>query len=197
MARTTPDISCRKYRGANFDRTPQGFMPIAMLNDKSAAAAGKGYWNDPDILVVGEQGLNPAEQQTHFALWCIMTAPLMLGNDPRNMQPSEKAILMNRECIAVDQDPTEQGRRVKADGDIEIWAKHLAGGRMAALLVNRHATATKTASVAWRDLSLAGTIRVRDIYQNKDLGSFGEAFQGKIEPHGCVFMRLTPGSVGK
>lgn len=195
MARTTPDISCRKYRGANFDRTPQGFMPIAMLNDKSAAAAGKGYWNDPDILVVGEQGLNPAEQQTHFALWCIMTAPLMLGNDPRNMLPYEKAILLNRECIAVDQDPTEQGRRVKVDGDIEIWAKHLASGRLAALLINRHATAAKTASVTWRDLGLAGTIRVRDIYLNKDLGTFGESLQTEIAPHGCAFLLLASDSV--
>ena len=197
MARTTPDISCRKYRGANFDRTPQGVMPIALLNDKSAAVAGKGYWNDPDILVVGEHGLNPAEQQTHFALWCIMTAPLMLGNDPRNMLPYEKAILMNRECIAVDQDPTEQGRLLKVDGDIEIWVKHLAGGRMAALLVNRHATATKTTSMTWRDLGLAGTIQVKDVYQNKDLGAFGESFQTEITPHGCVFVRLAPDSVGK
>ena len=197
MARTTPDISCRKYRGANFDRTPQGVMPIALLNDKSAAFAGKGYWNDPDILVVGEQGLNPAEQQTHFALWCIMTAPLMLGNDPRNMRPNEKAILLNRECIAVDQDPTEQGRRVKVDGDIEIWAKHLAAGRMAALLINRHATEAKMASVAWQNVGLSGIIQVRDIYQNKDLGAFGEMFQTEIAPHGCAFLRLAPESVGK
>ncbi|MEI7908068.1 MAG: glycoside hydrolase family 27 protein [Verrucomicrobiota bacterium] len=197
MARTTPDISCRKYRGANFDSTPQGVMPIALLNDKSAAAAGKGYWNDPDILVIGEQGLNAEEQTTHFALWCIMTAPLILGNDPRHMLPDEKAILLNRECIAVDQDPTEQGRRLKVVGDIEIWVKHLAGGRMAALLVNRHATASKPASVTRQDLGLSGALRVRDIYQNKDVGALGDSFHGEITPHGCAFLLFAPDSVGK
>ncbi len=197
MARTTPDISCRKYRGANFDQTPQGVMPIALLNDKSAAFAGKGYWNDPDILVVGEQGLNLAEQQTHFALWCVMTAPLMLGNDPRKMQPYENDILTNRDCIAVDQDTTEQGRRVKVDGDIETWVKHLTGGRLAVLLVNRHATAAKMAELAWRDVGISGSIRVRDIYRQMDIAAAGETIRTEIAPHGCAFLLVKPFAVSQ
>jgi alpha-galactosidase len=198
MARTTYDISCRKYRGANFDKTCQGIMPIALLNDKSAAFDGKGYWNDPDIMVVGEQGLNGTqglaveEQKTHFALWCIMTAPPFAGNDPRNMQPYEKEILLNRECIAVDQDPTEQGRQIKVDGDIQLWVKHLADKRTAVLLLNRHATAIKPATVAWKDVGLSGAVQVQDLFEKKDLGAFENSFSTELPPHGCKFLLLTP-----
>jgi alpha-galactosidase len=198
MARTTPDISCRKYRGANFDQTRQGFMPIALLNNQWAAFAGKGYWNDPDILVVGEQGLNGApgltldEQQTHFALWCLMTAPLMLGNDLRNMQTYEKEILLNRDCIAVNQDPTEQGRQTKVLGDTELWVKHLTDKRMAVLLLNRHAIETEPATVSWKDVGLSGTVWVRDLFEKKDLGALENSFSKDLPPHGCKFLLLSP-----
>lgn len=106
----------------------------------------------------------------------------------------EKEILMNRECIAVDQDPSEQGRRIKVDGDIEIWAKHLAGQRMAVLLINRHASAAKTATMNWRDAGLDGTISARDIYQKKDIQAVGDSFQREIAPHGCAFLILAAGA---
>jgi alpha-galactosidase len=198
MARTTYDISCRKYRGASFDGTHQSVMPIALSNDKSAAFAGKGYWNDPDVLVVGQQGLkgtqglNLDEQKTHYALWCLMTAPLMLGNDPRHMLPYEREILLNRDCIAVDQDPTEQGRRLKVMGDIELWVKHLADKRLAVLLLNRHATETKPATLAWKDVELSGKVKVRDLFENKDLGAFKDTFNTNLPPHGCKFLLLSP-----
>jgi alpha-galactosidase len=121
MARSSYDIACRFSGKAIFDdgKTENGagqhlsVMTIAGLNNAAAAHARPGYWNDPDMLVTGEQGLTADEQQTHFALWCIMSAPLMLGNDPRAMKPAEKQLLLNREAIAINQDPTGQGRRVE------------------------------------------------------------------------------------
>lgn len=196
MARTTPDINCRIYRGASFDKTPQSVMGIARLNNQAAAFAGKGYWNDPDMLVVGEQGLNGSpgmtveEQKTHFALWCMMTAPLILGNDPRDMQPYEREILLNRDCIAVDQDPTEQGRQAKVSGDIELWVKHLADKRLAILLLNRQPSETKAANVAWKELGLSGAVQVRDLLAKQDLGVVKDSFARNLPPHGCAFLLL-------
>jgi alpha-galactosidase len=140
----------------------------------------------------GAPGLNLEEQKTHFALWCIMTAPLVLGNDSRNMQPYEREILLNGDRIAVDQDPTEQGRQTKVTGDIVLWAKHLADKRLAVLLLNRHATEIKPATVAWKDAGLVEVARVRDLFEQKDLGAFEHPFGKDLTPHGCKFLLLTP-----
>ena len=102
MARSTQDIKSRISKGAVFNseaRENKGLltvMAIAEFNNLPAKAAGDGFWNDPDMLVTGEQGLNFEEQKTHFALWCIMSAPLFLGNDPRNMTDEEKSINLNK-----------------------------------------------------------------------------------------------------
>ncbi|KAG2482926.1 hypothetical protein HYH03_018204 [Edaphochlamys debaryana] len=136
--------------------------------------AGPGGFNDPDMLVVGLDGMYPygivqecpkhvrgckpgmyisrerwgkvggltqTEQRTHFAFWCIMAAPLILGNDPRAMSKATLEILLAREVLAVNQDPLgKQGRPVWTgqgeDAGLEVWAKPLADGRVALLLVN-------------------------------------------------------------
>ena len=130
MARTTGDIAAKCYtEGALFD-PPADFkkrynsvMEIAEINNKSAAFAGNGYWNDPDMMVTGNQGLSLDEQKSHFALWCIMSSPLILGNDPRNMTNDEKGIIMNKRAISINQDPTEQGKRIKKEGNVEVWGQ--------------------------------------------------------------------------
>ncbi len=116
MARTTGDIGAKVNGGAVFEGKPGSVMNIADINNAAAEFAGNGYWNDPDMLAIGNQGLTPMQQKAHFALWCIMSSPLMLGNDPRNMSPEEKEMILNREAIAVDQDPTEQGIRISSNG---------------------------------------------------------------------------------
>ena len=86
MSRTTFDIQCRiNKEGAVFDKPDRSnknylsVMAAAVNNNKSAEYAGNGYWNDPDMMVTGNQGLSDAEQQSHFALWCIMSSPLISG----------------------------------------------------------------------------------------------------------------------
>ena len=155
MARTTGDIKARVSHGAVFDDKKGSVMKIADINNQSASHAGNGYWNDPDMLPLGNQGLTIDEQKISFALWCIMSSPLMLGNDPRNMSPEEKAILTNKMAISIDQDPTEQGRRIKTEGTTEIWAKNLAAGKKAVLLLNWDKEKSQDITVNLQDLGFS------------------------------------------
>ena len=94
--------------------------------------AGPGHWNDPDMLEVGNGKLSLAENRTHFTLWAMLAAPLLAGNDLPHMKPEIKAILTNRDVIAIDQDKLgKQGSRVYSDGEVEVWTRHLAGGALA------------------------------------------------------------------
>ena len=163
-------------------------MAIVEKNNRHAAKAGNGYWNDPDMLVTGDQGLTQEEQKAHFALWCLMSSPLILGNDPRVMTAQEKAIILNKEAIAINQDPTEQGKRIRQDGKAEVWAKKLKNGDYAVLLLNRNAQAAQNITVNWTDLGLAGTKKVRDVYAAKNLSSAKDKFSQSIPPRSGLFL---------
>jgi alpha-galactosidase len=197
MARTTYDIRSRIHEGgAGFDdvqaRTNHlSVMAIAEQNNACASFAGKGYWNDPDMLVTGNQGLTQEEQKAHFALWCVMSSPLMLGNDPRVMTPEEKEIVLNRECIAVNQDPTGQGRRVRVEGSAEIWVKQLSGNRAAVLLLNRDATQTKPITFRAADAGRSGKWKARDLYAKQDLGTFESSLTKATPPHAGWFLLIS------
>jgi alpha-galactosidase len=67
--------------------------------------AGPGHWNDPDMLEVGNGGMTTEEYRSHFSMWAMLAAPLIAGNDLRDMKPEIHDILTNKEVIAVDQDP--------------------------------------------------------------------------------------------
>ena len=192
MARTTGDIRARIHKGgAVFDGAKLSVMDVAEENNQSASFAGHGYWNDPDMMVTGNQGLTQDEQKAHFALWCVMSSPLMLGNDPRVMTQDEKDIVLNRECIAVNQDPTEQGRRIRKDGDVEIWAKKLTNNRVAVLLLNRNAQTTRPITLAAKDIGLSGKLRVRDLFEKQDLGTLESPLTKETRPHACWFLLLS------
>lgn len=99
--------------------------------------AGPGHWNDPDMLEVGNGKLSLAENRTHFSMWAMLAAPLLAGNDLPNMKPEIKAILTNRDVIAIDQDRLgKQGARVYSDGEVEVWTRHIAGGALAIAVVD-------------------------------------------------------------
>ena len=112
--RTTGDIS-PVFEGAVDHGTWKSWGAMAILDMQKGLRqyAGPGHWNDPDMLEVGNTGLNLAENRAHFSFWCLFAAPLMAGNDLQNMKPEVKEILTNPEAIAVDQDPLGvQGRKV-------------------------------------------------------------------------------------
>ncbi|WP_346239361.1 glycoside hydrolase family 27 protein [Niabella insulamsoli] len=194
MGRTTGDINANCSGGATFDdpdsKPHLSVMTIADRNNKWAAYAQPGYWNDPDMMVTGNKGLNIAQQKAHFALWCIMSSPLFLGNDPRNMSPEEKAIITNRDAIAVNQDATEQGIKIKKDGPAEIWAKRLKNGGYGVLLLNRDAKQTHKITLKAADLKIEDAKKIRDIYNKKELGSFNDFYQADVPPQSGLFLLI-------
>ncbi len=191
MARTTGDIRARVSKSAVFDDLPLSVMEISDENNKLAAHGGNGFWNDPDMLVTGEQGLTIEEQKTHFALWCIMSSPLMLGNDPRNMTSGEKAILLNKEAIAVNQDPTEQGSRLKSTDKVEVWLKHLKDGKLALLFLNRNQNARNKLTFHLSELGIEKDADLKEIFSQKKIKNQKGRITFDLAPHSCKFMLVT------
>src|SRR5438876_1210554 len=151
-----------------------------------------GHWNDPDMLEIGNGGMTEAEYQTHMSLWSILAAPLLAGNDLRNMSPQILAILTNREVIAVDQDKDgKQGQRVWKSGDQEIWTRPLAGGALAIALFNR-AKDPATISVKWTDLKINGKWKARDLWSHQNVAWPGSDYSGTIPAYGGVMLHLSP-----
>jgi alpha-galactosidase len=157
--------------------------------------AGPGRWNDPDMLQVGNFKLPEARREAadraHFSLWCILAAPLMAGNDLREMNESVRQILTAPEVIAVNQDPRGlQGFKVRDDGDLEIYNKPLADGTTAVLLLNKGPETTDL-TVEWKTIGLRGNQPVRDLWQRRDLGEFEDSFTArKLGQHGVRMLRV-------
>lgn len=201
MARTTEDISA-KVDGlsgvkATFDGEIENnkwstltVMEVAHENNKWAKFAGDGYWNDPDMLTTGDQGLSVEEQKSQFALWSIMTAPLFLGNNPMNMSQKEKSIIMNKIAIKINQDITEQGRLVKKQGKTEVWLKHLKNNQLAILLLNRDQK--KSLDISYEINNDKASWDVFDIYNNKKLGVFKNQLSFKVLHDSSLFLLLMP-----
>jgi len=121
-------------------------------NDTHASAAGPGHWNDPDMLEVGNGGMSATEYRTHFSMWAIMAAPLLIGSDIRNASATTLSILTNSDVIAVDQDPLgRQGTILAHSGSTYVYRKPLANGDVLVALFNETsspATITTTAAAA-------------------------------------------------
>jgi alpha-galactosidase len=188
--RTTGDISdcwnCKKDQ--------LSWTQILDLQVGLQSYAGPGHWNDPDMLEVGNGGMTTTEYRAHFSLWCMLAAPLMAGNDLKNMSPEIKEILTNKEVIAVDQDPLgREGRRVHKNGDLEVWAKQMGDGSRAVALLNRGASDADI-SVTWEDLGYPAHLpaAVRDLWARKDLGKSAGSFSAKVVSHGVVMIRVEP-----
>ncbi len=158
------------------------------------AFAGPGHWNDPDMLEVGNGGMTTTEYRAHFSFWALLAAPLIAGNDVRSMTPEIKEILTNAEVIAVNQDKLgREGHRIRKDGDREVWAKPLADGSRAVILLNR-GQADADISVNWDEIGYPNHIsaKVRDLWEHKDLGSFTGTFKAKVATHSVVMVKIIP-----
>jgi alpha-galactosidase len=178
--RTTGDISDRYARMAEIGFSQAGLSKYA----------GPGHWNDPDMLEVGNGGMNAEEYRTHMSLWVLLAAPLLAGNDLTKMSPETIALLTNRELIAIDQDSAGiQGDRVSLEGPMEIWVRPLADGSKAIGMFNRHPQPMEM-RVDFRQLGLAARAKVRDVWGAKDIGSLQE-YQTVIPGHGVVLLRVT------
>jgi alpha-galactosidase len=171
-----------------------GMLDIVDQEADLYSYAGPGHWNDPDMLEVGNGGMTTTEYQAHFSLWALLAAPLIAGNDLRNMTPEIHDILTNKEVIAIDQDPLgRQGRRVWKDGDLEVWAKQLQNGDRAAILLNR-GSAEQQITMGWEQLGYPAHLSatVRDLWAHKDMGKFTGKFSATVASHGVVMVTVRP-----
>jgi alpha-galactosidase len=178
------------------DKKDDGLGVVQILDqvDGLESYAGPGHWNDPDMLEVGNGGLNDTEARAHFSLWCILAAPLMAGNDLRNMAAATHDILTNKELIAIDQDPLGiQGRRVERKGDLEVWSKQLSDGARAVALLNR-GSAPSRITASWTTLGYPESLSasVRDLWAAKDQGISKGSYSAEVPSHGAVVLRIMP-----
>jgi alpha-galactosidase len=152
--------------------------------------AGPGHWNDPDMLEIGNGGMSEIEYRTHMSLWSLLAAPLLAGNDLRDVSPGILEILTNKEVIAVDQDKLgKQGMRVSKDGDLEVWARPLADGSHAVCMFNRGGAGAKV-TARWSDIGVSGSHKVRDLWAHADRGKFSDEYAAEVPSHGVVMVRV-------
>lgn len=178
---------------------------IGFAQDGHGKFSGPGHWNDQDMMVLGYINtlmeynyhftrLTPDEQYTHFSLWCLQAAPLIIGCDMAKLDDFTLGLLTNDEVIAIDQDPLGRGAdRIRREGHAEIWARPLEDGSMAVGLFNRGELPLEI-TVNWFELGIAGGQIVRDSWRQKDIGHFENTYTAKVPRHGVKLIKMTPTS---
>ncbi len=161
--------------------------------------AGPGGWNDPDMLVVGDVGwgwgrrdnkLTPDEQYSHVSLWALLSAPLLLGCDVRNLDAFTLALLTNDEVLAINQDSLgRQAGRVHSEGNVEYWIKKLEDGSTALGIFNRGELPIEL-SIPWSALKVDPDLVVRDVWRQSDVGSTDAPLAVSLPRHGVRLVRL-------
>jgi alpha-galactosidase len=193
MWRTTEDL-LDIWQNGNANSYPMGVGNVLDVTAPLAAQSGPGHWNDPDMLVVGRPGLTLTESRSHFALWALMGSPLMAGNDIRSMSADIGAVLRNPRLIAVDQDSLGAGgRRVRDDGDTEVFAKQLSDGSVAVGLFNRGG-GTATVSTTAAQIGLSGSsFTLTDLWSGANSTSGGQ-ISASVPSHGIAVFRVFGGT---
>ena len=151
-----------------------------------------GHWNDPDMLEVGNGGMTDVEYRSHFSLWSIMAAPLLIGTDLRTVKPDALKILLNKEVIAVDQDPLGvQGKQVRDADGIHVIVKPLKDGSEAVVVFNE-ADAAHDVSVSASEIGLAktGNYRLRDLWEHTQKNGDG-SINVNLPAHASVMYRIS------
>jgi alpha-galactosidase len=157
----------------------------------TAPYAGPGHWNDPDMLEIGNGHMTDDEYRTHMSLWALVASPLLAGNDVRSMTDATKAILMNKEVIAVDQDSLGKQASPVKNGEIETWVKPLADGGVAVGVVNLGSAAAQ-ATVKESDLGLSGKVKkARDLWAHRDVKFSGGVYAATVPSHGVLLLRVS------
>jgi alpha-galactosidase len=184
--------------GANLWRTTDDIddsygrmIAIGFSQAGLAKFAAPGHWNDPDMLEIGNGKMTEDEYKTHMSLWVMLAAPLLAGNDLQKITAKDQRILMNKDAIGIDQDVLgKQGDRLYQSGDLDVWTKPLAGGRLAVGLFNR-SWSTRDISVDLAEVGFPSGASVRDVWQERDLGRRSGVFTDTVLKHGVTLLILS------
>lgn len=202
--RTTGDVyncfDCIKDHGS---WKSWGVMQILDKQDGLRKYAGPGHWNDPDMLEVGN-GMKEGEDRAHFTMWVMIAAPLIAGNDLRKMSEQTKAILMDKDVIAINQDPAGvQGFKYAVKDSVETWIKPLKSGDWAVCFLNRSKT-DKPITFDWATESVTDDLSgkalkagqtpyvVRNLWTKKETGATNQPLKATVPGHDVLLVRLSP-----
>ena len=196
--RTTYDV-----RDMWKDIVKQGGRGILDIINETAPLhkyARHGQWPDMDMLVVGLNGkggpssdlggvgCSSDEYQTQMSIWCMMSSPLAMTNDLRNLTPDDRRILLNSEIIAINQDPLGIAAERKVNTDThQIFVRPLSNGRHAIAIINTADTAQKLSADLNR-LGIEGRHNLRDVWQHKTVAKKASRWSGKVAPHATVVL---------
>ena len=183
-----------------------GIAEIAFNQDRWAAFAGPGHWNDPDMLEVGYVGggpnlhptnLTPDEQYTHISMWCLLSAPLLIGCDLDRLDPFTLNLLTNDEVLAIDQDALgKQAVRVTSIGKVDLYMKELEDGSRALGFFNHDSASQQIEFKALSTLGFTSRQHVRDLWRQTNLDDLADvsrdALTMTIPAHGVQLYKLTP-----
>lgn len=189
-------------RHGNLWRTSEDIVPTwkSMLHNFDSTSrrelyAGPGRWNDPDMLAIGLGEFDAdhlVEARTHFSLWSIVSAPLLIGFDLNHAAPALVELLSNKEVIAVNQDAAgNQGRLVADDGQVQVLVKPLSvRGERAVVLVNRGDTPAEGVVDARQMRLKDGALQVRDLWAQRDLPATQGALRFPLPPRASVMLKV-------
>jgi len=195
--RTTDDLGVAK------GSTLPGFYTVGFANAPLDAYAGPGGWNDPDYILIGTVGdahhsnlaakptpLKPVEQYSYMSMWSLMASPLFFSGDMTKLDSFTLNVLCNAEVIDIDQDTLgKQAKLVRKNKQEMVLAKPLEDGSVAVGLFNL-SEGPLSISIDFKDVAKSGKLTVRDVWRQKDLGSFSDSFKAQVAAHDVAFVRL-------
>jgi alpha-galactosidase len=162
-----------------------------------------GHWNMPCPLRVGMLGgwdkkplsptrLTPDEQYSHISLWCLWSAPIIIGAPLDKLDDFTLSLLTNDEVLEIDQDPLgKQARQIEVKSG-EILVKEMEDGSKAVGLFNPGSKEAVDVEISWAEIGIRGKQIVRDLWQQKDLGMYSDRFSTRVPSHGVVLVRISP-----
>ncbi|MDT0645103.1 glycoside hydrolase family 27 protein [Zunongwangia sp. F260] len=202
MWRTTGDIyNCWNCEEDHGSWSSWGVLRILDMQDGLREYAGPGHWNDPDMMEVGN-GMSQNEDRAHFTMWSMLAAPLIAGNDVRNMTPETVEILTNEKMIAINQDSLGvQAFKYNSEDGLETWFKPLSNGEWAVTFLNRSDEPGKV-SFDWEEKKIEDphfdyavdfsevTYSIEDIWNEKELKNTKKTLKATVAPHDVLTLRL-------
>ncbi|GAA3437277.1 hypothetical protein GCM10018954_068910 [Kutzneria kofuensis] len=165
-------------------------LSIYKANIKLGKYAGPGHWNDPDMLEVGNGGMSDTEYRSHFTLWAMMAAPLLIGSDIRKASAATLTILRNADVIALDQDAKGvQGNEISSSDGLHVIRKPLANGDTAVALFNETGKTAKISTTLSAVGVSSGTHTLTDLWSKAKSTSSG-TISASVPAHGTVVYRV-------